>query len=164
MEFVSVEQAVRFAYNMSERVQYSKADPLHVRGTSLDRMGPMDLHAQAAMIVARVNRLHQVERDAVLAQYARGRDRSLAVRGLARYIEPHVRGVIPSLGEIELVILHWATKRPSIRGIAEDRGVSYRKVCSWRAAVLRHWVPVQCRAIGRLHQAMFVEGDFELKD
>lgn len=163
MEFTSVEQAVKFAFNMAERVEYSNADPLRVRGTSQDRMGPLDLHAEAALIVRQINRLHPVERDSVLAQYARGRDRVAAVRGLAKFMSSHVAGVVPSLEDIELVILHWATKRPSIRAIAEDRGVSYRKVCSWRTAVLRQWVPVQCRAIERLHQAMFVDGDLGLK-
>jgi hypothetical protein len=164
VRFNSVEQAIRFAFNVSERAEYSKSDPLAVRGTSLERTSPMDLHAQAAMIQSMIGRLAGPERDAVLAMYGRGRDRTDAVRRLAEYLAPNLRGVLPSVRDVQIVILHWATKRPSIRKIAEERGVSYRQVCGWRTAVLRSWIPVQCRAVERLHERMFGPGGFELRD
>ena len=164
MKFNSVEQALKFAANISERSEYTKSDPLKIRGTSNTELSPMDLHAQAAMIQSAVNRLHPVERDSVLAQYGRGKERSDAIRSLAEYLMPHVSGMIPSKHELMIVLCHWATKRPAIRAIADDRNVSYRKVCSWRSAVLRAWMPVQVRAIGRLHEQMFAEGGFELQE
>ena len=56
MKFNSVEQAIRFAFNMSERAEYSRSDPLKVRGTSSEDLSPTDLHAQAAMIHSMLGR------------------------------------------------------------------------------------------------------------
>jgi hypothetical protein len=158
MDFRSAEQAVRYAYMMSERVEYSRTNLLGTRGTSSEAMSPMDLHAQAAMIQNQVNRLHPVERSSVLAMYGRGKDRTDAIRELAKYLEPLVANELPGKGDLMIVICHWVTRRPSIRAIAEDRGVSYRKVCAWRSAVLRAWVPLQARAIGRLHDQLVSGG------
>jgi len=94
--------------------------------------------------------------------YGRGRARSDAIRGFANYLHYFVRGTVPSVRELQIILLHWSTKRPSIRKIAEERGVSYRQVCNWRNAVLRAWMPVQIRAIEKLHGQMFAEGGFEL--
>lgn len=163
MRFRSVEQAIKFSYNMGERAEYARSDLLGVRGTSQDDLSPMDLHAQAAMIQAMVGKLHPVEKDAVLAMYARGKDRTEAIRGLADYIWPNLVGMLPSIREVQIVLMHWSTKRPSIRKIAEERGVSYRQVCSWRTAVLRAWMPHQARAVERLHDRMFTNGGFELE-
>lgn len=158
MEFRSAEQAVRFAYNISERAEYAKSDPMRVRGTSQTDLSPMDLHAQAAMIQSQVNRLHAVERSSILAMYGRGRDRTEAIRALAEYLTPLLRDVLPRRDDLMLLVMHWVTRRPSIRAIADDRGVSYRKVCTWRAAVLRAWMPLQTRAIARLHDQLVTGG------
>lgn len=162
MRFRSVEQAVKFSYNIGERAEYARSDLMGVRGTSQDDLSPMDLHAQAAMIQSMIGKLHPVERDALLAMYARGRDRTEAIRGLADYLSPNLLGVVPSIRETQIILLHWSTKRPSIRKIAEERGVSYRQVCSWRTSVLRAWMPHLARAVERLHIRMFDEGGFEL--
>jgi hypothetical protein len=162
MRFHSVEQAIKFSFNVSEREEFSRTDLLGTRGTSQDDLSPMDLHAQAAMIHSMLNRLHQVERDSILSMYGRGRARSDAIRGFANYLHYFVRGTVPSVRELQIILLHWSTKRPSIRKIAEERGVSYRQVCNWRNAVLRAWMPVQIRAIEKLHGQMFAEGGFEL--
>lgn len=162
MKFHSVEQAIKFSFNVSEREEFSRTDLLGTRGTSQDDLSPMDLHAQAAMIHSMLNRLHQVERDSILSMYGRGRARSDAIRGFANYLHHFVRGTVPSVRELQIILLHWSTKRPSIRKIAEERGVSYRQVCNWRNAVLRAWMPVQIRAIDKLHGQMFTEGGFEL--
>jgi hypothetical protein len=151
MEFRSAEQAVRFAYNVSERAEFSKSDPMKVRGTNQADLSPMDLHAQAAMIQAQVNRLPVQERSSVLAMYGRGRDRATAIRELSDYLLP---GLEMGKRELLIILCHWVTRRPSIRAIADDRGVSYRKVCAWRAAVLRAWMPIQTRAIGNLHEEL----------
>jgi len=162
MKFHSVEQAIKFSFNVSEREEFSRTDLLGTRGTSQDDLSPMDLHGQAAMIHSMLNRLHQVERDSILSMYGRGRARSDAIRGFANYLHYFVRGTVPSVRELQIILLHWSTKRPSIRKIAEERGVSYRQVCNWRNAVLRAWMPVQIRAIEKLHGQMFAEGGFEL--
>lgn len=162
MKFGSVEQAVKFAWNITERSEYSRSDPMKIRGTSQDDLSPMDLHAQAAMIQNMIEKLHPAERDAVKALYARGRDRSNAIRGLAEFLMPNLRGVVPSVRELQIILLHWSTKRPSIRKIAEETGVSYRRVCGWRTATLRAWLPYQTRAVEKLHVKMFEEGQFEL--
>ena len=164
MKFQSVEQAVKFSYNINERSEFSRSDPLKIRGTSQDDLSPMDLHAQAAMIHSMVARLHPAERCAVVAMYGRGRDRTNAIRGLAEFLWPNLSGVMPSVRELQLVLLHWSTKRPSIRAIAEERGVSYRKVCGWRSSALRAWLPYQTRGVERLHEKMFGEGGFELAE
>ena len=163
MKFRSVEQAVRFSFNIAERSEYTKSDPMKVRGTSTEDLSPMDLHAQAAMIHNMVNRLHPVERDALLAMYGRGRARTDAVRGLSEYLMPQVGGLVPSISHLRIVLMHWSTKRPSIRKIAEETGVSYRRVCAWRTAALRAWMPLQVRAVERLHERMFGESGFELE-
>lgn len=162
MEFRSAEQAVRFAYNITERQEFSRSDPMRVRGTSSEDLSPMDLHAQSAMIQSQVNRLHPVERSSILAMYGRGKDRTDAIRYLADYLLPSVCNTLPNKGVLEIVICHWVTKRPAIRAIAEDRGVSYRKVCGWRSAVLRSWMPIQARAIDRLHDVL-VNGGVEIQ-
>jgi hypothetical protein len=162
MKFHSVEQAIKVSFNVSEREEFSRTDWLGTRGTSQEDLSPMDLHAQAAMIHSMLNRLHQVERDSILSMYGRGRARSDAIRGFANYLHYFVRGTVPSVRELQIILLHWSTKRPSIRKIAEERGVSYRQVCNWRNAVLRAWMPVQIRAIDKLHGQMFTEGGFEL--
>lgn len=162
MKFRSSEQAVKYAFNVSERTEYARTDPMNVRGTSQESLSPLDLHAQAAMILNMVNRLMPPERDAVFAMYGRGKVRSDAIRSLSDYMMPGLRGVVPSIGALQLVILHWSTKRPSIRRIADEQGVSYRQVCNWRRGVLRAWMPLQVRALERLHERMFIPGGFEL--
>lgn len=161
MIFRSAEQAVRFAGNISDRAEYARADPMRVRSTSQDGLSPMDLHAQAAMIHNQVNRLPPTERSSVMAMYGRGRGRSEAIRELSDHLLPLVNGTLPGRSELLIVLCHWVTRRPSIRAIAEDRGVSYRKVCEWRSAVLRAWIPVQTRALSRLHDTL-VEGGLEI--
>lgn len=162
MEFRSAEQAVRFAYNISERAEYSRSDPMKVRGTSKEDMSPMDLHAQSAMIQNQVNRLHPVERSSILAMYGRGKDRSDGIRYLAEYLFPTLGSALPDRGVLEIVICHWVTRRPAIRAIADDKGVSYRKVCGWRSAVLRAWIPIQARAANRLHDVL-VNGGVQIQ-
>jgi len=162
MKFRSVEQAVKFAMNISERCEYARTDMMGIRGTNQADLSPTDLHAQAAMIVSMISRLHPVEHVSVMAMYGRGRERTDAIRALADYVLPHCRGVVPSIVDVQIVLMHWSTKRPSIRAIADGRGVSYRMVCSWRTSVLRAWMPVMARAIDRLHERMFGEGGFEL--
>lgn len=152
MEFRSAEQAVRFAFNISERQEYSRSDPMKVRGTNSADLSPMDLHAQAAMIVNQVNRLPTAEKCSVLAMYGRGKDRAQAIRELSDLLLPQVGEM--GKGELLIVLCHWVTRRPSIRAIADDRGVSYRKVCSWRSTVLRAWMPLQTRAINSLHDRL----------
>lgn len=152
MEFKSAEQAVRFAFNISEREEYSRSDPMKVRGTNTADLSPMDLHAQAAMIVNQINRLPAAERWSVLAMYGRGRDRAQAIRELSDLLLPQAGDMGKS--EVLIILCHWSTRRPSIRAIADDRGVSYRKVCAWRSAVLRAWMPLQTRAINNLHDRL----------
>lgn len=163
MKFRCADQAVRYAFNVIERVEYARTDPMNVRGTSKENLSPLDLHAQAAMIINMVERLHPAERDAIYAMYARGRERTDAIRRLAKYLEPNLKGSVPGVRELQVVIFHWATKRPPIRRIADELGVSYRKVCNWRSAVLRAWMPFVVRGMERLHHRMFVEGGFELE-
>lgn len=154
MEFRSCEQAVKFAYRISDRAEYARCDPASVRGLSDSGLSPLDLHAQAAMIQARIDRLSPLDRDSVVAMHGLGRSRTDAMRRLASHIYPLVEGAVPSKSEAALLVCHWATRRPSIRKMAEDRGVSFRKVCSWRNAVLRAWIPIYTRSINRLQTSL----------
>ncbi len=163
MKFTSAEQAVRFSFNISERAEYSRMDLFRVRGTGEDSLSPTDLHAQAAMIHNHVNRLGVAERTSVLAMYGKGRDRAQAIRELADYLWPSLCESVPDKRTLQIILCHWATRRPSIRAIAAELGVSYRKVCDWRGSVLRAWMPLQLRAIHALHDSLFTAGGFELE-
>lgn len=163
MEFTGPEQAVKFAQNVMERAEYARTDPMNVRSTSKENLSPLDLHAQAAMIMNAVDRLPPPERLAVLAMYGRGKDRSDAVRGLAEYLMPSVRGSVPGVREAQIVILSWATKRPSIRKIADEFDVSFRQVCKWRTMLLRAWLPLQVQAMRRLEGHLFSPSGFSVK-
>ena len=151
MKFQSTEQALRFSFNISERVEYTRMDLLKVRETDgSDALSPTDLHAQAAMIHNQVCRLCEVERNSIFAQYAKGNVRSNAIRELAGYLYPLLAGGLPNKETVQIVICHWATRRPSIRMIAQECAVSYRTACRWRSAVLQVWMPLQLRAVGTL--------------
>jgi hypothetical protein len=158
VDFRSAEQAVKFAFNVSDRAEYARSDPLAVRGTSEQGLSPMDLHAQAAMIQSQIGRLLPQERDSILSMYGRGRERADAIRALSAHLYPSLKGSLPGTREVSIIVCHWATRRPPIRAIAEDRGVSYRKVCAWRSAVLRAWMPLYTRAIGKLHDNLVAGG------
>lgn len=141
MRFHSSDQAVRFAFNVSARQEYARTDLLSVKSTSKDSLTSSDLHAQAAIIMSSVNKLRRIERDILVSLYSKGRERSDAIRSLSELLYPQVSGTFDSAQDLSLIIAHLVTKRPSIRAIAADRGVSYRKVCAWRSAVARAWVP-----------------------
>jgi hypothetical protein len=164
MRFRSVEQAIKFAFNMSERSEYSRSDPMKVRGTQLqDYLSPTDLHAQAAMIQSMLDRLHPAEKAAVLALYGRGRARSDGIRGLTDFLWPSIGGSLPQKIDAQIVmpaLVNEETKHQEDRG---REGVSYRQVCNWRSAVLRSWMPYVVRATERLHDRMFGEHGFELE-
>lgn len=164
MKFTGVENAIKFSFNISDRAEYARSDLMRVRGTSNEDLSPMDLHAQAAMIQSMIEKLQEPEKNAVLAMYGRGRIRTDAMRSLADLLMPNLRGSLPSTREVRIILMHWSTKRPAIRAIAEEMGVSYRCVCGWRTAVLRAWIPVKCRAIESLHERMFGEGGFQLDE
>lgn len=154
MRFSSADQAMRFAVNVSYKTEYAKTDLLSVRSTSGDALSSSDLHAQAAMIMSSVNRLTPVDRDILFAIHERGRKRTEAVRMMSDHLFPVLSGTLPTKDDLAIVILHWVSRRPAIRSIAEGRGVSYRKVCNWRSAVARVWVPQYVRAIGNLHERL----------
>lgn len=158
MRFSSADQALKFAVNVSNRSEYARSDLLAVRSTSSDSLSSSDLHAQAAMILASVGRLTPVERDILFAIHERGRARAEAIRMMSGHLYPHLSGTLPTREDLALVLMHWATRRPSIRMIAEGRGVSYRKVCNWRSAVARVWVPQYVRAANRLHERLEAGG------
>lgn len=163
MKFQSAEQAIRFSMNISERAEYARSDPLRVRGTGSDSLSPTDLHAQAAMIHSQIARLGKAERCSVMAMYAKGRERAQAIRELCDYLWPNLSASLPDKRAAQIIVCHWVTRRPTIRAIAAEMGVSYRKVCGWRLAVLRAWTPVQVRAIQALHESLFAEGGLELE-
>jgi hypothetical protein len=162
MQFRSCDQAVRFAYRIRERAEYASTDMTGVRGTSLEALSPMDLHAQSAMILNRIKQLTEAEAASVTAMYAGGRERADAMVALTDHLMPLVASDVPSKGALAFSLNHWVTRRPTIRQIASDFGVSYRQACKWRTAVARAWGPLHGRAMNRLESVLFGENGLTL--
>ena len=160
MKFRSADQAVRFAYRLRGRPEYARVDPSGVRGTG-HGMSPLDLHGESALILARIEALPPDERASVVSMYGEGGERAEAMVSLGNIIMPLVASDLPNRQALQWMLLHWSTRRPSIRQIAKDMGVSYRKVCVWRWAVAGAWTPIFARAMSSLHDSLFGPDGFE---
>jgi hypothetical protein len=151
MKFNSIESALTFAFSVRERQDYARLDLLGVRSTGGDRMTPLDLHAQGAMIISRVNTLPDVEMLTVYAQWAYGKERDLAVGSWAQI---HAEGLGVSVSQARDSLSNWVKRSPSLRKIAADHGASYRQANTWRKKVLDTFLPMQRRALDSLHDQL----------
>jgi hypothetical protein len=123
----------------------------------------MDLHGEAALILAKIMALPQVERSSVLAMYGDRGERAEAMVALGNHIMPLVASSVPNRQALQVMLLHWATRRPSVRTVAKDHAVSYRQVCKWRSAVAGAWAPIHTKAMNRLDEVLFGEGGHEME-
>jgi hypothetical protein len=161
VKFNSVDQAVRFAFRVRGRPEFAKSDPASV-GPRGHGLSPMDLHGEASLILAKIMALPLAERSSVLAMYGDRGERAEAMVALGNHIMPLVASSLPNRQALQVMLMHWATRRPSVRTIAKDHAVSYRQVCKWRWAVADAWTPIFARAINRLDEVLFGEGGHEL--
>lgn len=164
MEFSGIDQALRFAFNVSRRIEYSRSDPLHVKSTSSESLSPAELHAQSAMILSRVERLSDIESATVYAAYGFGHQRKVAIDLLAKELYPALSDKLPSVAAVAAVIRNWTVKNPTIRMIAQDFGVSYRSAYGWRNATLKHWRVVLWKVLDKLEDELFGKDGFERKE
>jgi len=162
VRFRSSDQAVRFAFRMRGRPEFAKSDPASV-GPRGHGLSPMDLHGEAALILAKVISLPDIERSSVMAMYGDRGERAEAMVALGNHIMPLVASSLPNRQALQVMLLHWATRRPSVRTVAKDHAVSYRQVCKWRSAVAGAWTPIHTKAMNRLDEVLFGEGGHELE-
>lgn len=160
MKFRSADQAVRFAYRVRGRPEFAKSDPASVGGRG-QGLGPLELHGEAAMILAKVQAMPEPERSSVLAMYGGGGERAEAMVALGGHIMPLVASSLPNRQILQVMMLHWATRLPSIRTVAREHSVSYRQVCKWRSAVAGVWIPIHVRAMEGLDSVLFGVGGHE---
>lgn len=160
MRFRSADQAIRFAYRMMDRAEYAKADLTGARGRGVG-MSPLELHGEAAVILSKVRSLPSVESSSVLAMYGVGGERAEAMVALGNHIMPLVASSVPNRYVLQAMLMHWATRRPSIRTVAREHSVSYRQACKWRSAVAGVWTPIHVRAMDRLDSVLFGAGGYD---
>lgn len=157
MNFRSADQALRFAYRVRGRPEFAKTDPASVRGGD-HGIGPLELHGESALILAKVDSMPEPERSSVVAMYGGRGERAEAMVALGNHIMPLVASSLPNRQAMQVMLLHWATRQPSIRTVAREYSVSYRQVCKWRSAVASAWIPIHVRAMERLDSALFRDG------
>lgn len=160
VKFRSADQAVRFAYRLRGRPEYARTDPGSVRGT-VHGLSPLDLHGESALILARVQAMPEAERASVVAMYAGRGERAEAMLVLGNHIMPLVASSLPSRTVLQVMLMHWSTRLPSVRTVARDYSVSYRQVVKWRSAVAGAWAPIHVRAMERLDDSLFGPTGFE---
>lgn len=163
MNFTGVEQAIRFAFNIERRTEYASVDLLRVSSTDGDSLSPSELHAQSAMILAKLDKLKPLERAAVYAGLGYGIQRDVAIHSLAAGVMPNLRESVPGIEQARDCLSNWLKKTPPVRYMAKHYGVSYRKVMGWRRAVLRAYEPIYLQAIDALEDEMFGDGKFGLR-
>lgn len=160
MKFRSADQAVRFAYRVRGRPEFARSDPSSVGGRG-HGMGPLELHGESSLILAKVEAMPEPERSSVLAMYGERGERAEAMVAIGNHIMPLIASSVPNRQALQVMLLHWATRRPSIRTVAREHGVSYRQVCKWRSAVAGVWTPIHVRAMERLDSVLFGVGGYE---
>lgn len=160
MRFRSADQAVRFAYRVRGRPEYARSDPGSVRG-SVHGLSPLDLHGESALILARIDAMPPEERASVVAMYGERGERAEAMVVLGNHIMPLIASSLPNRTVLQVMLMHWSTRQPSVRTVAKDYEVSYRQVVKWRSAVAGAWAPIHVRAMERLDDSLFGPGGFE---
>lgn len=113
------------------------------------------------MILSKVDGLKEPMRSSVLAMYGGIPERAEAMVALGSTIMPLVASSVPNRYVLQVMLLHWATRSPSIRQIAKDLAVSYRQACKWRWCVAAAWTPIHARAMSELDSVLFAEGGHE---
>lgn len=156
MQFRSADQAVRFAFRMRDRVEYARVDLNGSRGRG-HGLSPLELHGEAAVIIAKINALPEDERGCILARHSsdfRAEGVSLVCRSLGGSL------AVPDLA-LAAAVLHWSSGKPSVRQIARLAGVSYRKAYGWKSEVSRTCRQRYDKALNSLESALFQPGGYD---
>ena len=161
MKFTGSEQAVRFAFNMSDRGIMSKLD-LTKAGGSEQGLTPQELHAQGALILKSLDRLPTGPRNAMLAMLAPlTRGKIGACLELADYLWPVLSHSFPNQGVLAEALLVWCRGR-TVRWLMETKRVSYRQAHTWKDLAGKKHHELYLHGVGRLDEILFKEGGLEL--
>ena len=156
MKFSSIEQAIKFAYNMSRREIIAKVR-LDGDGGSVDGLGPHDLHAQAAMILAAVGRLPDHMRHAVNLSFAPvgSKEKLEAIGAMMDYLSPSAAEFNLNSEQAALVVNSLArSDEHSIRRVSAYTGLPYRRVREARLAMLRQYSDLLLRSLSTVEAWM----------
>lgn len=123
-------------------------------------ISPTDLHAQSAMILGHVNRLPDVQAASMYALYGYGHEKKVSIELLEDQMYPALKESVPNKKLVGLCMRNWLDKNPSVRRIAADFGVSYRKAYHWRNVVMKHWAGITVPVLNKLEGDMFGDGKF----
>jgi hypothetical protein len=158
VKFSGSEQAIRFAYNISNRsiVQSPKLEP----GISGSKQGltPHDLHAQAAIIMARLKRLNDPQQAAVRAMHAPwGVEKQVSLDYLTEYLWPTNQGRFASRHDFALSLIFACKKdeETSLRKLAKRLTISYRMARGYREAAAKAHADLYIAAVYALDSLLF---------
>lgn len=161
MKFTGSEQAIRFAYNMSDRGIMSKLD-LTKAGGSEQGMSPQELHAQGALILKAIERLPTGPRYALVSMLAPMHHGKIgACLELADYLWPVLSGAFPGQGVLAEALLVWCRGK-TVRWLAQTKGVSYRQAHAWKDLAGKKHNELYLHAVGRMDEILFADGGLEL--
>lgn len=161
MKFTGSEQAIRFAYNMSDRGIMSKLD-LTKAGGSEQGMSPQELHAQGALILKAMDRLPPALRWALVSMIAPPHQGQVdACLQLADYLWPTMSNSFPNQGTLIRALLVWCRAK-TVRWQAQIDQVSYRQAHTWKDLVGKKHSELYLHAVGRMDDILFADGGLEL--
>lgn len=149
MKFSSIEQAIKFAYNMSRREIIAKVR-LDSDGGGVEGLGPHDLHAQAAMILAAVGRLPDHMRHAINLSFAPSgsKEKLEAISAMMDHLGPSAASFNLNAEQTALIVNSLQRNDDhSIRKVAFYTGLPYRRVREARLAMLRQYADLLLRAL-----------------
>lgn len=161
MKFRGAEQAIRFAYNISERAVAARPS-YGQRSASIEGLSPFELHAQGAMIMAAVDRLSPQDRGAIVMLLGPTQGaRAVAALEVVHSLQHDTEGSFASRAELLAFISGTFVHRLSVRGVAAHVGCSYRKARDLRNVLRKAHASLYVRAIELLEADLFREGGLE---
>lgn len=166
MRFTGAEQAVKFAHNIAAREIASRPSMVPtIHATSQEGLSPHELHAQAALILQALNRLPELERNAVNAVLAPDQEALQAARQAVEGLWPRVQSRVPSKNAAYDVLRLWLRRGAysEVRKMCADYHVGPNKVVKWRSDVATAFSAVYLRGILLLEADLFRAGGLELK-
>lgn len=152
MNFTGPEHAIRFAYNMTQREIIARPNLTGERGNG-QGLGPHDLHAQAAMILAAFSRAPEHLRDAVNVMLAPRKSRAF-IDGVAR-VAYRLHPTLSAHGDLTQVAKALGSLRGgSIRSLGASTGLSFRAARELRIATSRAHGDLYLRGVAWLETEM----------
>lgn len=157
---------MKFAYMISQREIASRPSMVpSIHSTSQEGLSPHELHAQGALIMQALNRLPDLERNALKAYLAPGQEGAEATVQALEGLWPRVQGRVPSKDAAYDVLRLWLQRGTysSVRKLCAEYHVGPNKIVKWRADVATAFSAVYVRAVGLLEADLFRAGGLELK-